>query len=265
MRLFVCALLVCASAAYAADLKITTRHTASSSYVPASTQTIYVQGTRQRVEYHFDRFTTVTIYQCDLHRIVTLDEKNKTYHVTELDEQGRPKLSWALDARFALRMTRSGNKVPVIEDVLDTGERKDFFGVSARHLVKTMRMEPQQTLCSQYKDTQQTDGWYIDAPAALRCAPQARGSFAVLTASGRNCVDELQFKHSGPKVTGIAVQETITSGTGNGESITHIEPVEISQQPLDPTLFEIPSDYSEWSVARYYWLRLKEAVARRWH
>ncbi len=258
-----CALLLCAAAAYATDLKIVTRETSSTSWDHPRTQTIYIRGARQRVEYHFDRFNVVTIYQCDQRRIIMLDEKNKIYHVMDLDEHGLPKMPARLDARPVSRFAPSGNKVTVLDDVVDTGERKDFSGLEAKHFVKTTRMAPQQTSCSQYGDAQRVDGWYIDSPG-FQCRSAGRGEFVLTAFTTGNCIDQLQFKHSGPRITGIPVQVTTTSGTGDREFTTYVEPVEISQQSLDPKLFEVPPDYSEWSIAHYYWERLKEAWARLW-
>jgi hypothetical protein len=51
----------------------------------------------------------------------------------------------------------------------DTGERKQMFGYTARHLIMTMESESSPDACSVTKSKMQFDGWYIDAAFALDC------------------------------------------------------------------------------------------------
>ena len=74
-------LLLSAPALAFADLKVTTKNTAGG----RSTQsTIYIKGHRQRT----DGAGVATVFQCDLKRVLHLNDRARKYSVTRLDDDG---------------------------------------------------------------------------------------------------------------------------------------------------------------------------------
>jgi hypothetical protein len=91
----------------------------------------------------------------------------------------------------------------------------------------------------------ETDGWYIDFSFGLNCergassmgGPPARGG----------CRDRVRFNRQGAARTGYPLMETTTSFGPNG-SVAYTstkEVVELSREPLDASLFDVPAGYVE--------------------
>jgi hypothetical protein len=119
------------------------------------------------------------------------------------------------------------------------------MGFTARHLKRTTIMESSPDACSQQKTKIETDGWYINLEYGLNC-PANRGSdWASTTNSG--CSDRYVYKTTGPANIGYPLQETTTMYGPDG-SVTMTmtkEVVEISRQPLEAALFDIPAGYTQ--------------------
>lgn len=131
-----------------ADVKITANYNNDGK---ASETTIYANGARLRYEYGKG---LVLLRQCDLSRIVQVDDKARTYLVLPADlPAGGPGPEASAPAGKA--------------EVTDTNEHKDMFGYPARHLkiTETTEGKPERT---------ETDGWYIDLKDVNSCSrPQA--------------------------------------------------------------------------------------------
>lgn len=147
-----------------ADVKITANYNNDGK---ASETTIYANGTRLRYEYGKG---LVLLRQCDLSRIVQIDDKARTYMVMPAD--------------LPTGGTASEPAAPAGNvEVTDTNEHKDIFGYPARHLKTTESKEgrPERT---------ETDGWYIDLKDMNSCSrPQTspQGGYPVsytVTTSG---------------------------------------------------------------------------------
>jgi hypothetical protein len=128
----------------------------------------------------------------------------------------------------------------------DTGERKEMFGFQARHVKTSTSIESSPDACNPLKQRMETDGWYIDFNFGLNCevgrpqlmgAPPARGG----------CQDRVSYKRVGTGRTGYPLSETMTSYGPNGEVVSTItkEVVELSREPLDAALFDVPAGYVE--------------------
>src|SRR5258708_21557368 len=99
--------------------------------------------------------------------------------------------------------------VQIESHTIDTGERKAFFGYTAKHLITTIKRTPGKG----DKGGEETiDGWYIDhEPADLHCAPEFVSTQAmyVLGTTLTKYPDIPHLYHSGPLPTGIAVPLTL--------------------------------------------------------
>jgi len=59
--------------------------------------------------------------------------------------------------------------VTYVTNTIDTGERKEMFGFTARHLKSSMTIEPSPDACMKDKMRIERDGWYIDLQYGLNC------------------------------------------------------------------------------------------------
>jgi hypothetical protein len=93
----------------------------------------------------------------------------------------------------------------------------------------------------------ETDGWYIDFTANFDCdLERARVQQSPVAASG-GCRDRVVFKRQGTARTGYPLSETTTMYGPDGSVMftSSKEVVELSRDPLDAALFDIPAGYTE--------------------
>ena len=237
-----------ACASRAADLKITTQFTTGRQ--PPSTTTQYVKGPRSRIERDFAGHPRVTINQCDQHRVLQLDPEAREYTTYQLDDEGRT--AGTIAPASARPLQPSGGTLYVNFDTADTGERKNFFGHTARHLVEKQTMTPGPGAVSQSQEIVR-DGWYIDLDFNPGCGPKRRAASGFLIGatfpSGTTpTFDKIEVHRKGIAETGFAVSlaTKTTTPRPNAEPVVSKsaqEVVELSNAPLDPALFELPEGY----------------------
>jgi hypothetical protein len=139
--------------------------------------------------------------------------------------------------------------IQVESRTVDTGERKAFFGHQARHLITTTRR-------ADGSGGEETfDGWYIDHELPDRyCAPDFVRSepYYVTGTALVDYPDIAQVLHTGPLPTGLAVRLKVickfaaTKGGTVGRTITVEKTVEeVSDSPLSPSIFDLPSGLHE--------------------
>ena len=106
-------------------------------------------------------------------------------------------------------------------NTVDTGERKEMFGFTARHLKRTMTFQSSPDACSQQQMKMETDGWYINLEYGLNCGsmrpPQTGG-----TADASGCRDRYEYKITGPQNLGFPLVETTTMYGTDGSVTTTI-------------------------------------------
>ena len=169
-----------------------------------SATTIYSNGARLRYEYG-NGF--ILLRQCDLSRIVQIDDKARTY-LTLPAEVPAAAVPAPVDSAPATKM-----------EVTDTNERKDMFGYQARHLKITG------TAAARNERTE-TDGWYVNLKNLTSCNSQPAGPSAE---------------------SGYPVAYTITTYAESGKpsSTVSMRVTGLVTGPLDAALFEVPGGYSE--------------------
>ena len=140
-------------------------------------------------------------------------------------------------------------------ETVDTGERKELFGHTARRVVTTRQVIPLAG-AKRGADTTVTDGWYIDLDTHLSCEPRWRSArsghiFATGHKQGEE-EDVPTFKDVGEAERGFAVVSKGTlSGTitsPDGSTLQHVstwetQVTELSTAAIAPALFEIPSAF----------------------
>jgi hypothetical protein len=220
------------------DLTIKTRSIMDSRHRPVTT--FYFKGSRMRSEMQDgeskDSGAHVNIFQCDQGTRYVLNENSKTYFsvpvdLTQIRETARP----------ARELQSSGGVVTVTTDSVDTGERRQIGSYEARHVKTTITVEPGPDAVS-HKSTSEIDGWYLDLPGAYCQDTSARRRGWSQAGQGR--IDRVLFKQLGEARRGFAVEETTTKNEGERVFVLKTEMLEISEKPLDESLFELPAGYS---------------------
>jgi hypothetical protein len=203
--------------------------------------TTYIKGKRQRAETMSGAMVNIT--QCDLRRAIQLNPATKTFIVNEF---GEIESSADTAVKTTSQPVVKGGKVISTITIKDTGERKQMFGYTARHLIITMDTDSTPEACSKTKSKMQTDGWYIDFDFAFDCDQQYTYQARPSAKSG-GCRDKFEMKTIGTAKRGFAVYEKMTFFDESGrETMSMVNEVtELSKTPLDAGLFDVPADYRQ--------------------
>lgn len=230
------------------DLKITYRTTTSGQSMENTTM---LKGARERTEMKLGYGRDIiNVTQCDLKRTIQISDSAKKYVITLMDTLDVP-TNAGLGPRPVVEPARSGGVITYTSNAVDTGERKEMFGFQARHVKTSMIIESSPNACSPVKQRMETDGWYIDFSFGLNCDTGGRVPMSAPSPRG-GCRDAVRFNRQGAARTGYALQETTTSYGPDGRvafSSTK-EVVELSREPLDAALFDIPAGYVEAASAQ---------------
>jgi hypothetical protein len=243
-------------------IKMTIRHVFAGN---PNEQTIYVQGDRKRMEFRNyvgrpkadgsqqwlsgPRLAAIT--RCDLGQVFELNLDAAEY--VSAPYPPKPLTSAEIEARglSTIDLSHTGKPTLRIETTtVDTGERKEFFGHTARHVIITRKQIPLEGSHSEPQETV-TDGWYIDLDPQVSCdrrLSKGKRAHGYLVA-GKQPSDKPEFVDIGESETGFPVQSvmvskgtyTLPDGTNkqtNSKSETLVTQLELG--PLDPGLFEIP-------------------------
>lgn len=224
------------------DLTIKTRLTMDSRHSPVMTW--YFKGSRMRSEMResdsTDSVAHTNIYQCDQGTRIVLNESSKTYYSVPADPA--PFRGSTIDPSVIRKIPLpSGGAVIVTTDSVDTGERRQVGSYQARHVKTTITAEPGPEAVSRKSKTE-VDGWYLDLPG-LYCQDSSKQAMGWSTV-GSSRVDRVIFKRLGKAPRGFAVEETTTKSEGERVFVNKVEFLEISEKPLEESLFEVPADYS---------------------
>jgi hypothetical protein len=241
-----CMSLLAASAALA-DTKSRTKNTASGRSYETTT---YIKGARQRTEQSVGMGLAM-VNQCDLKRIIQLNDKARTYLVISTDPQNSPKAPATPEQGNAAKTQkpegRKGGIVTYTTTLTDTGERKQILGLTARHIKSSLTVESSPDACRQSKMKIETDGWYVDFKDSLYCPSDGSEAAKHESSEKAECEDEVRYKTVGEaKLLGFPVLQTVTSYQDDGRTNTSTtEVLELATKPLDAKLFDIPAGYKE--------------------
>jgi hypothetical protein len=229
------------SATASADTKVKSRQTSGGQTYE---NTSYIKGKRQRSETNNGQM--IVIQQCDLRRNIQIMPEAKVYLIQPYDQPSTTSTTPGNTTAPASQPVKKGGVVTSTITTRDTGERKQMFGYTARHIITTMEMKSSPDACSQVNTKMEIDGWYIDAAFALDCDSSGAYTNYKPRVSG-GCQDRYESKTIGAARKGYPVWEKTTMFGPNGaESFSTIsEVVEFSQATLDQSLFEIPEGYRE--------------------
>jgi hypothetical protein len=222
------------------DFKITIKQSMGGGQEMQSTTMI--KGQRERSQMSMPGMPAgmgmTTITECDLKRTIQINDNARKYMITPMDT-GDSETPATTPGHVSGGPTRRGGVVTFTINTVDTGERKEMFGYTARHLKQTMSSESSPDACNPNSMRIERDGWYINLEYGLNCGtdrpPQAPGM------PGGGCRDSYRFHRTGVTNLGYPLIETTTI---NGTTMTK-EVTELSRQPLDAALFDVPSGYTQ--------------------
>ncbi len=241
--------------------------------------TVYVKGMRKRTESGSMMgmpATPTTIEQCDLQRRIKLNDKKKLYFIEpfdketeEIEETEKPVIKQKTPVVKQPKekippnkqVVKRGGVITNSYAIIDTGERKNMHGFTARHIWTVQKMMPSADACTM-KDTMiiKTDGWYIDLPK-FNCPISYKPNPKILRQMQQSqeeeiehpampeCRDSFVSRRSGKGKLGFILSEIRTMKMGGNTQKTaftnSIETMEFSTAKLDSMLFEIPLGYTE--------------------
>ena len=248
-------MLLCVSASASADLKITRRagaggHTGQS--------TVYVKGARERTEMQ----SITTIRQCDLRRTIQINDRARKYVIVPDSEGEAATPATNAPSPQGPKTTRRGAIITHTVNINDTGERKQMFGYTARHIKTTTVMDAPPESCNPGHFEMESDGWYIDFAAGGPSCDVDRPAPPPTRGTRPDCADQVRYRTTGSGRLGFPVMVTTKfkmggeQGGGDEEDAaaaammsnmmtSTIEVTEISTVTLDPALFDIPAGYAQ--------------------
>ncbi len=206
--------------------------------------TTYIKGKRQRTETMSGAMVSIT--QCDARREIRINPALQTYSITPFDDSGATRGSVAPVTGRAGAPVERGGTVTMTSTIRDTGETKQMFGYTARHILTNVVFASSPDACSVNNTRIETDGWYIDDNFGFDCGDTAARYKMPAMNSQSGCRDRYVTKTLGTARKGLALIENtaIFSGEdGQGFRFSK-EVVELSKAELDPALFDIPEGYS---------------------
>jgi hypothetical protein len=236
------ALLLAAMAAQSEDLHLKKNITVGGNVVSSSETSI--KGARTRDVNQGPGGAMVTLRQCDLKRTVTLNDQSQSYLVVNDPQDDAAARAAALVTGAPVpEQKKTGGRVEITSTITDTGERKQMFGLNARHLKTKVTEKSSDDACTKVDQTFEVDGWYADlgkenASCAASMAPPVR--------QGQGCQDAIVEHHSGSGKPGYPLVQNVTMHNPDGSSmVVSINVTEVSKQPLDAALFEVPASYKQ--------------------
>jgi hypothetical protein len=219
--------------AQSGDLQIKKNISVGGNVVSSSETSIH--GARERVV----NGPNITLRQCDMKRSITLNDQAQTYMVTNdpTDESTSRAAALAMGAP-----EDTSGKIAITTSVTDTGERKLMFGYPARHLKVTVAQESSENACSKVNQKFEIDGWYAEIGKDFA----ACSAFNPPVQQAQGCNDRIVKRLTGSGKLAYPLVEHITFHNGDAAPVdVMIETSEISKQPLEPTLFDVPANYTQ--------------------
>jgi len=233
------------------DFKITERMTVGGQSFETATM---IKGARERSERHMSiagmppgmNMDMVDITQCDMRRTIQINDRARKYLITPMESEDAGPDASAAARPAATGPSQRGGIVTYVISTTDTGERKQMFGFTARHLKSTTSTESSPDACNKQNMRIDRDGWYIDLNTEFSCATE-RPPQVNMRAPRAGCQDRIRFRRNGAIKLGYPIQETTTI-YGSGGEVTNTmtkEVIELSRQPLEAALFDVPGGYMQ--------------------
>jgi hypothetical protein len=280
-------------------IKMTIRYGEAGS---SNQQTIYISEDRKRMEFRnsegvkrpdgsvqlFYGPRLVAITRCDLGQGFELNLDTSEY--TSAPYPPKPLTKEQIEGRGLQTPATYRSEKPTLRievSSTDTGERKEIFGHTARHVITIRKQIPLDGSQSEPQESM-TDAWYIDLNQRLSCDrkwPAGQGTHAYLRAVNANQqIEKAEFVCTGEPETGFALVSLMSSkityklpdGTKKQAETQHkVLVTALEERAIDPMLFKIPSGFkhvdqiqrsptfpASSSEAENFWQRFKAGVTK---
>jgi hypothetical protein len=233
-----------------------------------SEEVIYLQDDHRRKEYRDEYYGTTradgtadvrygprvaSITRCDLGQKFDLNLEDRQYEAWPYTQTAMAKAESAAQKPLIPQAGPPGPPTVRIEVTrFDTGERKNFFGHVARHVITTTKQT--RLAGSNFQPLEfVSDGWYIDVETRLSCEPWATSGIGLhdRRMPPRGSTEKYDLVEKGVPESGLEVEWTLHRiltepdgtkkelvGSSNETKIT-----QFVERALDPALFEVPSSY----------------------
>ena len=214
--------------------------------------TVFVKGSRKRTESSGMMGMggdVASIEQCDLKRTIQVSDKKMQYSVEPFaSDIGDTPAAGAKNSGGKNVKATKGGTITMTSAITDTGERKQMFGLTARHVKTVMSSQSSPDACSKNDMRIETDGWYIDLPAFSCPISAPKNPMAAMNEEVRGCQDRTVFKQTGSGKLGFALSMTQTMKSGSDEDAMSfsqtLETLEFSKATLEDSLFNVPAGYT---------------------
>ena len=269
-------------------LRIVTRETFPAGLI----ETVdYILTDRARTDWRAPGHHASRIVRCDLQRDILLNHGDRTYStVSRRAYSNWPNPIFLLSGSPKLQVGKEPT-ILIETTTVRTGEQKMMFGYPARRVITTTRHIPLDAPGAARSESEKIDGWYINLDTHPSCERPQHGARLVATGyavSGMSSNDSsppelpaLTFKEVGAPERGYPIDTStssrIRSGSADGRAsettfVTRKVVTELSSEPLDPALFEIPFGFRPQSRLAEFgamwgeaWHTLRDLVAAVFH
>ncbi len=211
-----------------------------------STTTISAQRTR-----HDDGKGNTVIIQCDLKRMVNIDDNSKTYSVVNFDDMMN-EMSAALKAAQAKtgspapKINGSGNMTFSFDEKPDA-QTQTIAGMTAHHAVDTLTMTSTGTGdCPNASFSMSMDVWFASSPIKMSC-PMKMPSAAPSGHAANPCMQSMMVQASNVRGSQgrIPLKTVISMPMGPMTMTTTEEVTSVKTIPYDASFFDVPAGYTK--------------------
>ncbi len=215
-----------------------------------TTQTTTISDTRTR---HDDGKGNSVIVQCDLKRIVEIDDNAKTYSVVNFDDMMNAMTAAMRNAQANAggspppKINGSGNMTFSFSEKPDS-QTQTIAGMTAHHAVDTITMTSTGTGdCPNASMSMTSDVWYAASPIKMEC-PMKLPSFSPQGGPGGNpCMQSMaiQMNNARAAQSRIPLKTTTSIPMGPMTINTTAEVTSIKTIPYDASFFDVPAGYTK--------------------
>ncbi|HEY5094257.1 MAG TPA: hypothetical protein VII69_03965 [Candidatus Eremiobacteraceae bacterium] len=224
---------------------------------PPTTTTISTYRTRRD-----DGKGTSTIVECDLSRIITIDDNAKTYTVLSFDDEMKTVAAALAKAQAAAKaatpapasttMTGTGRTAITLDEKPDN-QTQVIAGLTAHHAVDTITISEQGTGdCPSFSQSMTEDVWFAPPPVKMSC-PTKLAIPTIPSAPGQSsnpCAQNMMIQANSVRSAQPRIMlKSTMSMPGSQKAGMNISTTtlvtSLKTQPYEPAFFDIPAGYTK--------------------
>ena len=225
-----------------------------------TTETITVSPSRKRT----DSGDTSDIVQCDLKRVVHLDNKNKTYYAMTFAEiqaqmqqalQNMPK-NYSPAPATSMAPIKGSGSIALDLSTQEDPQTQTILGMTAHHVKSTITGKSTGTGdCPNFSASMSMDEWYVPNEVRFSCPiptlammPHGPGGPPGGNPMGGNpCFGQFQVQAKGKSHTEdrFPLKLDSTMDFGGFKMTTHEEVTKYDKSPYNASFFDVPPGYSQ--------------------